>query len=544
VNRPALAAAIVVAAILRGLPLLAPHLGIELQDGYPETAVLAIAGRTWKPFSLVHGSVLSEILRALFTLWYSVGLALGRYHARIDLVVDFLRDPFPFIVTARLVVLVASLAGVWLAARIASRIGGPIAGPPAALVLATCFIHVRESLHVWPDAVAATAAAATVALALGHLDRGTSRTAILLGIAAGLSLACKPAVFPLALPVGLALWWGGVATMRARARRFGVTAAVTLVSFVVASPHYLIDWQELLLHVRVQAMGSLTTSASRLPWWDLVEITLGVGPLVLAVAGLVFGIARAARRPTVVVAAFPIVYLALLARTNAFARYFAIAAPFVAVLAGVGAAGVAERLAPRRRALVAAGLVVLAVALPAYRSWQYVALIRRPDTRILAGRWLDEHVAPGTAVTLPNIVGYANPVVAPDALTLRLALPKWHEALVANGLGDPARTFRLSYQGMLSTWVADFAPRDPIVVTAAHPSPQPALATPAANEERLRAAGYRVAARFEGVPEPTPPGLVYDPLEADYVPLVGAELVPRLGPTLTIWEAPSSPDRG
>jgi hypothetical protein len=537
VNRGALAAAIAVAAILRGLPLLAPHLGIELQDGYPETAVLAIAARTWKPFSLVHGSVLSELLRALYTLWYGVGLALGRYDARIDLVVDFFRAPFPFIVAARVVVLVVSLAGVWLAARIANRIGGPLAGPVAALVLATCFIHLRESLHVWPDAVAATAAAATVALALVHLDRGTRRTAIVLGVAAGLSLACKPAVFPLALPVALALWWGGEEAVPARVRRLGLASAAALASFAIASPHYLIDWQELWLHVRVQAMGSLATSASRLPWWDLLRITLGVGPLVLAAIGLVLGVARAAR-PAIVVAAFPVVYLALLARANPFARYFAIAAPFVASLAGVGAAGIAERVAPRRAGLVAAGLVVLAVALPAYRSWQYVALIRRPDTRILAGDWLRTHVAAGTAVTLPNIVGYANPVVERDALTLRLAQPKWQEALVLHGLGDPAKTFRLSYQGMLSTWIPDFAPRDPIVVTASHPSPQPALATPAANDERLRAAGYRVAARFDGVPEPTPAGIVYDPLEADYAPILGAERVPRLGPTLTIWQSP------
>jgi hypothetical protein len=539
VNRRALAAAIAVAAILRGLPLLVPHLQIELQDGYPETAVIAIAARTWKPFSLVHGSVLSEILRALYTLWYGLGLALGRYHARIDLVVDFLRDPFPFIVTARIVVLAASLAGVWLAAWLAARIGGPLAGPAAALVLATCFIHVRESLHVWPDAVAATAAAATVALALVHLERGTRRTAIVLGIAAGLSLACKPAVFPLALPVALALWWGGEATIGARARGFGLAAAATLATFVVASPHYLIDWRELLLHVRVQMMGSLATSASRLAWWDLVQITLGRGPFLVAVVGLVVAVLRAAR-PATVVAAFPVAYLALLARANPFARYFAIAAPFVAVLAGVGIAGIVARIAPRRAGLEAAVIALLLVAVPAERSWSYVALIRRPDTRISAGEWLRAHVAPGTAVTLPNIVGYANPVVAPDALTLRLSLPLWHEALVAHGLGDPAKTFRLTYQGMLSTWNASWVPRDPIVVTATHPSPQPALATPAVNEERLRAAGYHVAARFTGVPEPTPPGLVYDPLEADYAPILGAELVPRLGPTLTIWQAPNA----
>jgi len=62
------------------------------------------------------------------------------------------------------------------------------------------------------------------------------------------------------------------------------------------------------------------------------------------------------------------VYLALLTRANPFARYFALAAPFVAALAGAGATALAERLAPRRAGLVATALVVAAVAMPPVRA--------------------------------------------------------------------------------------------------------------------------------------------------------------------------------
>ena len=144
----------------------------------------------------------------------------------------------------------------------------------------------------------------------------------------------------------------------------------------------------------------------------------------------------------------------------------------------------------------------------------------------------------GTAVTLPNITPYANPVVAPDAFILRVEYPSWQRALATRGLPDPARTYRMRYQGLLANYHGGWVPEDPVVVTAEHPAPNPALATPAVNVERLRAAGYRVAARFEAVPDPPPPGVRYDPQDADYAPLGGADHVAHLGPTLTIWRAP------
>lgn len=536
--RVALGLALLVALVLRGMPLLEPHLGLELASAYPQYAVLSIVERTWKPFSLVHGSLLSDVLRIPTTAWYVAGHLTGRFPARIDLLAEFLREPFPFIVTGRLVILAAALAAVWLAARTAARLGGPSAGAAAAAVLATSFIHVRSSLHVWPDALAATTAAATVLAALVHLERGGLRSALGLGGVAGLALASKPPLAPLAVPVALALWWGG--GVPGRVRRAAWAAAAALVAFVVLSPYYLIDWEELLLHMRIQVAGSFSPTAAadvRLGIPTLLRVTLGVGPLVLALVGAVAAGMRDPRA-AVVAAAFPVIYLALLARANPFARYFAVAAPSIAALAGVGAVAIGARLAPRRAALAAALLVAAAVAPGAVQSWDYVRLVGRDDTRILAARWLEANVAPGTAVTLPNIASYANPTVERSAGTLKLDYPRWHRELVARGLGDPARTFRLRYQGILSQYDGSFSPRDPIVVTAWHPAPSKALSTPVVNDERLRAAGYVVAARFEAVPDPPPPGLVYDPLDADYAPLVGAASVPRLGPTLTIWRAP------
>jgi len=530
-----LLAAIVLAAVLRGLPLLAPPLGVELDAAYPRSAVRAVVERDWKPLAPVHGALLPDLLRALTTLGYGAGHVSGRYAERVDLLADFVRDPLPFVVLGRVVIVVVSLVGVCLTALLAARLGGPLAAPAAAVLLATSYIHVRESLHVWPDAIAATCAVATVLAALVHLERATLCTALVLGASAGLALAGKYALVPLAIPVALALVLGG----EARLRHLVTACTVALVVFLGTSPYVVFDWAMVTLQMRIQAMGSFAPGGpSQIAWPTLLRITLGIGPLVLAILGVVASIERRGRA-AVVAAAFPLAYLAMLARANPYARYFAIAAPFVAAFGGAGAVAIAERMAPRRVGLVVALVVAVASAVPLHQSWQHVALLRRADTRVLAGEWLAANVEPGSAVTLPNIVPYANPVVAPNAFILRLEYPSWQPALAARGLPDPARSsYRTRYQGMLGNYDGGFVPQDPVVVTAEHPAANTALATPAVNVARLRAAGYRIAVRFEGVPDPPPRGLLYDPQDADYAPLQGAEHLPHPGPTLTIWRAP------
>src|SRR6185312_14271981 len=135
----------------------------------------------------------------------------------------------------------------------------------------------------------------------------------------------------------------------------------------------------------------------------------------------------------------------------------------------------ADRVAPRRAGLATAALVALAAIGPAVASWQHVALLRRPDTRVLAGAWLAEHVPYGTPLTLPNIVPYANPVVPPDRFALKIEWPAFRDALAARGIADPARSWPCHYQGMLSNYNGSFAPQDPIVVTAEHPAASLAL---------------------------------------------------------------------
>ena len=82
---------------------------------------------------------------------------------------------------------------------------------------------------------------------------------------------------------------------------------------------------------------------------------------------------------------------------------------------------IARWLAPRRPAWAAIAIVLAAVAAPTLQSWSYVRLLARPDTRDLAGEWLQAHATPGTSIRLPNVTEYANPTLPPDEYRLVLS---------------------------------------------------------------------------------------------------------------------------
>ena len=117
---------------------------------------------------------------------------------------------------------------------------------------------------------------------------------------------------------------------------------------------------------------------------------------------------------------------------------------------------------------------------------------------------------------------------------------EWADVLLGRGVADPRQIYPQRYLGgVFGGFPPDWQPRDRFVVTAYHPIVVRSARIPAAYIERLRAAGARPVAAFEGFREPLD-GTVYDPIDADYVPLTGFGRLERPGPNITIWELPSA----
>jgi 4-amino-4-deoxy-L-arabinose transferase-like glycosyltransferase len=533
--RRALLAILLLGVLLRIYPLHLPYQHPE-QEVVPRAAVLSIVRGDWQPAFLFHGSAFVYALRVVYTSAYAAGKAFGVFADRLDLLAAFVRDPFPFYVGGRLVVFTCSVLTLVLVAALAREIGGDAAGLAGALLLAASFIHVRESHHVWYDVPAATAAVAAVWFAVRAVRRDDTRASVLAAAFGGVAIATKHSVFPIALPVALAVWMAAPRTLRAVTTRSALAVVAALVTFAILSPYSLLHFQQFVDSARFTTAAIVNISGTdALPFATLWRVCIGWGTTALAAVGVLVVVARTPR-PGLVLVAFPLASIALLASGGRLhARYLAPVAPFVALIGGIGAAALGGVAGPRRSHLVTLALAGVVALAPAAQSLAYVRVLARRDTRQLAADWIEAHVPPGTPVTTPSMNLYPNPLLEWDATLVHIQYPQWDAALRARGVADPHRTYPQGYMsGVFGGFPPDWQPSSPVVVTSSHPVVVKVARIPPVYLDRLRAAGARPVAEFVGFREPLT-DVVYDPIDADYVPLSGFERIERPGPNITIW---------
>jgi Glycosyltransferase family 87 len=280
----------------------------------------------------------------------------------------------PSLLTARVVVLVLGLGSIaatwWLARR---SYGNATAGAVAAAIVAVSTVHVAYSR----EAVTDIALTLGIAVALALMVSGRIELA---GIAAGLATGFKyPGVF-LVVPLVVAGWrqW----------RRLAVGVALMVAAFAASSPFVVLDlgraWDDFSRVQRLARDGWLGFEHDHVTPIAFVDrLWGGMGPvLVIAGAGLVVALIRRSRADLVLASFVLVYYLDLLTIRAHFDRY---TLPLLPALAA---------LASRFRALAPVTLLLLVV--PLTWSIRDTKRLTRTDTRIVAARWVEDHVARGT----------------------------------------------------------------------------------------------------------------------------------------------------
>ena len=301
----------------------------------------------------------------------------------------------PSYLTARIVAVVLAVLAVAAAWWLGSRAYGRHAGAVAAAVVAVCTIHVAYSREAVTDVPLTIGIAASLALMVsGRIE--------LAGVAAGIATGFKyPGVF-LVFPLVVAAWkqW----------RRLAIALVLMVLVFFATSPFMLVHrhqaWHEAFRVQRLARKGWLGFEHDHAAPIAFVDhLWRGVGPaLIVAAVGLVFALVRRSRTD-LVLAAFVVVYfLDLLTLRAHFDRYVLPLVPPLAVFAG------------RFRALTPVTLLLLVVPL----TWtiRNDKVLTRTDTRIVAERWIEQHIPADTHVAADP----SAPALAGLRVTL-LALP-------------------------------------------------------------------------------------------------------------------------
>jgi len=331
----------------------------------------------------------------------------------------------------------AGIATVPAAWRLGRLLAGPAAAVLAALVVALDPGAVTVSRMVAPDALMVALAAWALVLLLdpGRRVGAAVAAGALLGLAVAAKLSALVllpwlAAAPVVLAPDLGRWrqWLG----RGAAGLLAVAVAAT-----AASPHLVLDAPEYAERLRLEAAiqrggqigrvqaGPFDLLWSSTPTWEQPWLGTSLGanlgpPLVLLVlGGIALLLLGRGGRTGFVVAAVAVVSLAVLVgpgRLKAY-RFLLPVLPVLAAAAGWAADRLAAR-AGRWRTPVAAVVVVVSLAVPAWRSGRFVAATSRPTSVALAAAWFTEQVPPGTTVFLSPF--FVDALARPELDVVRL----------------------------------------------------------------------------------------------------------------------------
>ena len=428
---------------------------------------------------------------------------------------------------ARGSVALAGTATVIVVHAMGRRIAGPVPGRVAALLLAVSILHVRDSHFAMTDVVMTLLVTLSLALLLRAMDSGIADGRSMgwyaaAGAAGGLAASTKYSAAAVVAAAGAAqmlalartrsTWW------HMRAWRPSLAFVGTFVAaFIIASPYALLDSATFSADFRFDfthlSGGHAGLDLGRGWTYHLLRsLPYGAGPTIFiaGLAGIVPTFRRHPRHAVIIGAFFAALYAALGNGMTVFFRYILPLIPLMCLSGAVAVTHVTPWLAARTGLTqrLCLTLLVMLVAGPALVSSAWMdLLLAKTDTRVLAGRWIEEHVQPGDSLH--------------DAGNSYTRLNFW-EPPVQRWTYDPdARAF-VGHDGATPDWLV------------LYDSPLGAYAAVAPELRALAATNYalvysaRATRKLAG-------RAVYDLQDAFFLPVSGFNTVQRPGPTVRIY---------
>lgn len=405
-----LGAILIVAAWLRidGVGFGLPALNDADEPLFVSTAIEMLAGPTLNPGWFGHpGTITFYSLMLVIAATGGIGIATGRFADLDAFVGAAYADPGVIFLPARLLMVAFGVACVLMTWRIGKRLGGERLGLAAAAILAVNAVHIEYSQIIRTDMQASLFMLLCTQSALAIAAEGRRRDVLLAGLFAGLACATKWPAAVIGVTV-LGAFWGRWRMGQARGADPGLLALTAVGTLFAVSPYLLIDHATVLANLSGEARplhpgatgGGLFANIGWYVAGPLLS-SLGIGGLLLAGAGMVWGAGDWRRWATVILPFCLIFLLVIVAQSLRWERWIVPLLPFAALAAARALIGIADRL-PARRAQIALPAALLLLIVPMILTERIEAAERRHDTRQIASAWLRAHAPPGSRVLIEH----------------------------------------------------------------------------------------------------------------------------------------------
>jgi hypothetical protein len=355
---------------------------------------------------------------------YLLSAVYGAVFGLRGVVESFSQDPVPFYLIGRTLTALMGTATIAVLYVLAADLYGMTVGLLASLFLTVNLLHIRDSHYITTDVPLTFLITVALLFVFRYWRAGRGRDALWAGFFAGLAASMKYpgglVLLPLALahllrerpPGGILRWVASPILILA--------GALAVVGFLIGTPYAVLTpvaftrgvFSELREVNTVQFGNEADMNAYLFHLLHSVPEGMGVPLALLVVGGVALAVLRGGRRE-VILLAFPLPYsLVIGSWSSRFERYTLPLLPFLTLLAALSlvalAAWLRERAARRSEGFAATwrpGLgLALAVAVlvgpEAVRVLHWHRLLARPDTRAVAGEWIEREIPAGARIAI------------------------------------------------------------------------------------------------------------------------------------------------
>ena len=417
-----------------GTPILS-NLYVRPDESLIVEPALHLFERLGDPRFYVYPALVTEVTAILYQLYFWAASILGGSDSS-TLVGHFARFHDGYFLIPRWISVLSGTATILVVFQIGRHLTSRTGALVGALLFASAPLAVRDAHFGVTDTPMVLFLALSALFFLRYQDDREIGTLTASSAFFGLAAASKYTALLLGPRIALAEVFspGAGDSLRGRFRRLIIIVFLPLGVFFVLNPYIIPNFREAFSELISILKIFYLWQEGDPPWSVGLSLSriarplqLGPGELLglgLAAAGVVFAFAiPRARRPVAFLAGFVLLHLLALVpfQHPVPFRYLLPVLPFIAVLAGKGFFDLFISLdRPLTRFLLGVMLVVSVVG-SAGRSARLDLLLAREDTRVLAGRWIQENVSPETPIVLlcgpesePQILEH------PDSLNRRM----------------------------------------------------------------------------------------------------------------------------
>lgn len=351
---------------------------------------LAYGGGDFNPHFFKIPPLASYLLFTAFGFIFLAGKLAGFFVSPADFERLFYSDPTLFYLSGRVLlgVIPGTLCIVALY-RMAKKYFSETAAFAAALFLAVCFLHVRDSHYIYADMLLNFLL--IVGLCRCLKDDLSARSALISGIWIGAATAAK---YNGAVLSVVYVFYLIIRYPQFLVRNLLIAAPAAGFTFVLLNPFSFFDKKNFLVELAAQGNAQGGTPFLHHLTYSLPE-ALGLLILGAALIGLIEAIfSKDARLKAL--AFFILLYYAVLVRAGqSYDRYVLPMLPVLCLFAALVWDG---RF--RGKNLVRGVFLVALIFVPLSKSVYWDLLMSRPDTRTLSKSWIEQNISAGSAVAL------------------------------------------------------------------------------------------------------------------------------------------------